>query len=283
MNEIKVHVLHTGQVRVSPYLPFGGDNVNIIKASGIFMKDEQRIWLPVAAYLIEHRNGRLLVDTGWHRAMSPKGVFDKDAQVAHLGSKILYRVNQGIVPPGEALDEQLSVMGVKNEDITCLLMTHLDCDHASGLAAFRNVKKIVVTKEEFESAAKFSNAAVRYQRKWWDGIDFTFVEWNGTEGPAGHSYDVFGDGSVVMVHIPGHSDGLCAVKITNEDGKFVLLAADGGYAEKSWKEMILPGIVHDKEQIVATLTWIREQSESPDCIACFATHDTNVEPQVIVF
>ena len=60
-------------------------------------------------------------------------------------------------------------------------------------------------------------------------------DWNGTEGPAGKSYDLLGDGSVVMVNIPGHSEGLCALKIKNSLGKYVLLFADGGYASKSRK------------------------------------------------
>ncbi len=30
MDKIKIHVLRTGEVRVSPYLPFGGDDCNII-------------------------------------------------------------------------------------------------------------------------------------------------------------------------------------------------------------------------------------------------------------
>jgi len=28
MDKIKIHVLRTGEVRVSPYLPFGGDDCN---------------------------------------------------------------------------------------------------------------------------------------------------------------------------------------------------------------------------------------------------------------
>lgn len=32
---MKIHVLRTGEVRVSPYLPFGGDNCNLLKASGM--------------------------------------------------------------------------------------------------------------------------------------------------------------------------------------------------------------------------------------------------------
>ena len=38
-------------------------------------------------------------------------------------------------------------------------------------------------------------------------------------GPAGRSYDVFGDGMLVMVNIPGHSKGLCTLRITGEDGR----------------------------------------------------------------
>ncbi|MBP3832941.1 MAG: hypothetical protein ILA03_03150 [Bacteroidaceae bacterium] len=35
MEKIKIHVLRTGEVRVSPYLPFGGDDCSLLKASGI--------------------------------------------------------------------------------------------------------------------------------------------------------------------------------------------------------------------------------------------------------
>jgi hypothetical protein len=37
------------------------------------------------------------------------------------------------------------------------------------------------------------------------------------------------------------------VKITREDGKYVLLFSDGGYATKSWKEMITSDVSLDKE------------------------------------
>ena len=88
---MKIHVLHTGEVRVSPYLPFGGDNCNLLKASGMTTPKEDWIWLPVSVYLIEHPKGLILVDTGWHRDMSLEGVYDKAAQIKSLGSRILYK------------------------------------------------------------------------------------------------------------------------------------------------------------------------------------------------
>ena len=61
---IRIHVFHTGEVCVAPALPFGGDHCNPIKASGIFGRRKDRLWLPVSAYLIDHPKGMLLVDTG---------------------------------------------------------------------------------------------------------------------------------------------------------------------------------------------------------------------------
>ncbi len=40
--------------------------------------------------------------------MSPEGTFDKKAQIKSLGSRLLYMVNQSVVPPGEAVNEQLA-------------------------------------------------------------------------------------------------------------------------------------------------------------------------------
>ena len=276
---MKIHVLHTGEVRVSPYLPFGGDNCNLLKASGMTTPKEDWIWLPVSVYLIEHPKGLILVDTGWHRDMSPEGVYDKAAQIKSLGSRVLYNVNQGQIPLGQAVDEQLETMGIKPADLDYVLLTHLDCDHANGLRAVKDAKHIIVAQEELDCARK--NGFIRYKKKWWEGVDLQTIEWNGTEGPAQKSFDLFDDGSIKMINIPGHCDGLCAVKITREDGKYVLLFSDGGYATKSWKEMITSGVSLDKEMQRKSLMWIREQSMHPNCIESLATHDTDIKPHVI--
>ena len=276
---MKVHVLHTGEVRVSPYLPFGGDNCNLLKASGMTTPKEGWIWLPVSVYLIEHPKGLILVDTGWHRDMSPEGVYDKAAQIKSLGSRVLYNVNQGQIPLGEAIDEQLETMGIKPADLDYVLLTHLDCDHANGLRAVKDAKHIIVAQEELDCARK--NGFIRYKKKWWEGVDLQTIKWNGTEGPAQKSFDLFGDSSIKMINIPGHCDGLCAVKITREDGKYVLLFSDGGYATKSWKEMITSGVSLDKEMQRKSLQWIREQSMDANCIESLATHDTDIKPHVI--
>lgn len=266
---------------MSPALPFGGD-CNIIKASGLTTPKSKWLWLPVSAYLIEHPKGLILVDCGWHRNMSPDGVYDKRAQIKSLGSRILYNINQGVLEKDAAIDEQLADMGLVPSDLDYVLLTHLDCDHANGLKQVADAKHILVSRVEAEFARKRSLVnLIRYQRRWWDGVGLTLFDWNSDDGPFHRSYDLFGDGSVVMVNIPGHSDGLCAVKVTGEDGRFVLLFSDGGYATRSWKEMITSGVAENKQQQRLSLAWIRKQSMDACCVVSLANHDPEVKPHVI--
>ena len=277
---MKIQVLHTGEVCVSPYLPLGGD-VNLLKAAGLTTRWKDRLWLPVSCYLIETEHGRILFDTGWARSMSPKGKYDVPAQIKSLGSVPLFFVNQGKVGPGETIGDQLKAMGLAPSDIDYVLLSHLDCDHANGLSEVKGAKNFLCADAELKFAGKGGSNKIRYYSKWWKDIPLTTFDWNGTEGPVGRSYDVFGDGQVVMVNIPGHADGLCALKLTNSDGKFVLLFADGGYAVKSWKEQILPGISSDRDLQKKSLAWIREQSLDPNCVESLANHDPDVVPHTI--
>jgi len=281
MSNIKIHILHTGDVRVSPYLPFGG-NCNVLKAMGLTTPRNQWLWLPVFCYLIEHPEGRILVDTGWSRTMSPQGMFDRKAQIRSLGSLPLYMCNQGVLPTGQSIAEQLHTMGLKDSDLDYVLLTHLDCDHANGLDGVAHAKHILCSASELHFATHGGLVHhIRYQSRWWRDTALRTFDWNGTEGPAHHSFDLFGDGSIVLINIPGHSDGLCAVRIRNAQGRFVLLCADGGYARRSWEEMITSGIATNRQAQWQSLQWICEQSLSPDCMGVYASHDTEVTPQVI--
>ena len=282
MAEIKIHVFHTGEVCVTPELPFGGEHCSTIRASGILTKKSKRLWLPVSTYLIECVHGKILFDCGWHRDMSPDGVFDKKTQIKSLGSLPLYMSNQGRMEKGAAINEQLSALGIHPADLDLVLLSHLDCDHANGLKLVADAKQILVSKDELHFAEnKTPVNRIRYNAEWWRGTKMQTFDWNGTGGPAGKSYDVFGDGSLVMVNIPGHSKGQCALKITGSDGRFVLLYADGGYARKSWEQLITSGIADDKAAQKKSLEWIREQSLNANCVESLASHDPDVQPHII--
>lgn len=278
---MKIRIFHTGTVCVSPSLPFK-DKENAPNPFQMTLLSSygrrNRVWLPVSAYLIEHPQGRLLIDTGWHREISPEGKYNRFEQVKHMGVGH-FLLNQGVVPEGEALVEQLAAMKIQPQDIDYLILSHLHTDHASGLRQFTNAKRILASREELDDTKKY---AVRYAASMWKDVKFDPFSFEETGiGPVGRSLDLFGDGSVELIQIPGHTSGLTAVKL-NGGGKFVLLFADGGYAKKSWEELIPPGTALDEKQAFHSLEWIRQMSMNEDCLASLANHDPDVRPSEIV-
>lgn len=229
MSSIKIHVLHAGEVCVSPAIPFGGEHCTLLKSLG----------------------------------------------------RLVYWSNQARLDSGMAVDEQLKALGVETKDLDYVLLTHLDCDHASGLTQVKDAKNILASKDEIAFASKRKNWP-RYQKRWWKDVPLKGFEWNGKLGPFEKSYDLFGDGSVELINIPGHCDGLFAVKVIGEDGRFALLFSDGGYAKKSYEEMILPGIGSNRQEQWKSLAWIRDQSHDPNCVESLANHDPDIAPHVIV-
>lgn len=277
MKEIKVHLLHTGSVYVGQGIPYG--NASMIKASGFFESKKHHEWLPVSAYLIEHPKGLVLVDTGWSRSLAPEGTFDKSVQVKQLG-KLLYMVSKARLPKGASAAEQLLQLGYKPSDLDYVVITHLDADHVSGLRDVASAKSILVSKPEYDARFKLKNR-VRYVPSMWSGLPVkTFDYRNSGIGPFGRSYDLFGDGSVELVDIAGHTAGLCGVLVQRNE-KYLLIFSDGGYSSRSWQEMILPGPFADKSNLRKTLEWIREMSLDKKCVASWANHDPELKPQII--
>lgn len=277
MDTIKIHMMHCGRVRVSPSLPFGGGN--IIKASGLFLPKKDKIWLPVTCVYIEHPKAKILVDTGWNRLMSAAGVLDNKAQATQLG-RMLVRISEGYVEKGMTASEQLARLGIKPEDLDFVVLSHLDCDHVGGLRELVGAKHIMTSEDEIASATTWFESHTRYTRSLWESTGITAFQYlNSGLGPVGESYDLLGDGSVQLVHIPGHSKGLFATLVSN-NGKRVMYFSDGGYATRSWKELILPGICEDKKSALKSLEWIKSVSESSDCIDTFACHDPEIAPHV---
>lgn len=273
--------MHCGMVHTTKYLPYDTGNVSKLKLAGIGVPQKDWVWMPVSAYYIEHPKGRVLVDTGWHRRMSPEGKLDRKAQIKDLGY-ILYRLNQGFLPEGMAVDEQLHKLGVTPDMLDYVLITHLDCDHVCGVDQVKDAKHILVADEEMVSDSRFSPVnKVRFNKHWWENVELTLFPWSGSEGPFRKSYDLFGDSSVQLINIPGHTDGLFAVKIVGADGRFVLLTSDGAYGSRSWEDMILPGIAENRSQQEISLGWIREQAMDSNCVECIANHDPAVKPHVI--
>jgi N-acyl homoserine lactone hydrolase len=81
------------------------------------------ITVPVPCYLIEHEQGRVLVDTGMHPGMRE----DPHVRIGWLAD--LMRVG---LPEGEDAGSRLRAIGVEPGSLRYLVNTHLHFDHAGG-------------------------------------------------------------------------------------------------------------------------------------------------------
>lgn len=267
---IKIHILHTGLVKVDKALPFHGQYRNPLAFTGLFRSEKNQVVLPVSSYLIEHPKGLILIDTGWNKLV-------RQSNWKELGPQV--QINTGYLPQGWSIDERLQNLGYKPSDIDYLLLSHLHCDHVSGLKQVKNAKNILVSQPEWEIANRLPMVYLPHE---WKGVNVQTYKYDHSDiGPFGESFDLFGDGSIVQIHTPGHATGMSATMVKGNDGKYVLLAADTGYAARSWEEMLTPGICTSRKDAITSLGWIREQAHSKRCIAAIANHDPNVDTQII--
>ncbi|MBS7578370.1 MULTISPECIES: N-acyl homoserine lactonase family protein [unclassified Enterococcus] len=267
-NEIKINILHTGIVEIDKSLMFRDESRTPFGFTRIGRSIKQRVLVPVSSYLIQHPAGTILIDTGWGK------------QVRQLKHQWISPVAKSYLPQGWSIDEQLEKFKLKPENLDVVILSHLDSDHIGGLQLVKKAKKFLVHENELAAVVK---NPIRYRKKEWQGIKLDAIvtsQFNNYFNRA--SFDVFGDGSVLIFLTSGHSRGLSSVVVRNQAGKFVVFASDTGYAKDSWESMRLPGILYRKKEAVESLAWIRQISNYPECQGVFANHDPDILEQTIL-
>lgn len=263
--DVAVRTVHTGSVYIDRALAFRESTLHPVPYTGWFRANSKKLWVPVSAYLIDHPDGLVLVDTGWHADV-------RASQRAHLGL-LPSTMFEASLPPGAAIHEQLEALGVAPADLEYVVLTHLDSDHASGVRHVADAANVVVSQPEWEE-----RGALRYVQSMWDGVEVTPLELAAIPyGPHELGVDLFGDGRVYLVFTPGHSVGQVSVLVATGLG-WVLLASDVGYAAASWEEGLLPGLTDDDAEARASLEWVGAFAGREDCVAALANHDRAVVP-----
>ena len=164
--------------------------------------------VPVSSALIRHAQGNVLFDTGCHPSVVEHGE-------QRWGS--LMKVMTPLMRADETLLPSLACVGVQPDDIDVVVNSHFHPDHCGCNQFFKKATILAHTKEiEAANASGAENAG--YLR----------VDWNTgqtIEAVSGER-DLFGDSSVMLLPLPGHTPGtLGALVSLDRDGQF-LLASD---------------------------------------------------------
>ena len=277
---MKIHVLHCGYIQVSESVPYGNSIDLKNTARQLTATEKERIQLPVCCYLIEHPRGLILVDTGWCRAISPEGLYDPKAVRTVLPPQ-LAALYHPFLPSGKAVHEQLAERGIQAEDLAYVLLTHLDADHVAGLKHVNRARHILLPEDEYFWSCRTVYKA-RQPRSLWLEQPIERRYYRGAPlGPMRWAIDLFGDESIRLVNLPGHTDGQAAILVQDGSG-FVLLAADAAFSPRNWQEGITPGYGFNRELQLKSLEWIRSRAEKANCRAVLCSHDPDVPEGTVI-
>ena len=235
---MKMHVLSGGRLRLK---------------RSIYFPDADRgetIDVPVSCFLIRHKQGNVLFDSGCHPS-----VID-DAQARWGG---IARVMTPIFSHDQSLIAQLDHVGLSAGDIDVVINSHLHSDHC-GCNAFFKKATVVCHARELE-AAKASNAAV---------MGYLPVDWDhpmaidAIEGQR----DLYGDDKIVLIPLPGHTPGSIGAFVNLDRSGSFLLASDSISLRANYDQNVIPRNTWSAEHLDGTFQEIRRIEAGGATIVC---------------
>lgn len=201
--------------------------------------EEGQLEIPVPSYLIDHPKGRALFDSGLH----PIAASDPASRYGGLANLFEFRYQ-----PDEHVAARLEALEVDPTRIDLLVNSHLHFDHAGGNELVPNAD-LVIQRREWEAAHDADLIATNgYQAQDYDhGHRLRLID-----GEA----DLFGDGTVRCIPTYGHTPGHQSLHVKGEGGE-LLLCGDACYLRRTLENLHLPRIVHDRDEMLASLGRIR--------------------------
>jgi glyoxylase-like metal-dependent hydrolase (beta-lactamase superfamily II) len=254
---VRVHPLRSADMLAPPrFLQRPDGPLWLLRGLGAHVPRSKWMTIPIPCYLVEHPEaGPFLVDTGLHASVA-------DDPAANLGrvAKLMYSIR---MTTDDAAPAQLQARGIDPAQIGLVLMTHLHYDHASGASQFPNAT-VLVERREWEAAQR-GGFRQGYHRPHFDPR----LDWRAID--VEHEADLFGDGSVVLLHTPGHTPGHLSLLLRLESGERLLLTADAAYAKQTLADRWLPLFVDDETAYFASLDRLIAQAAAAD--HCDGGHD----------
>jgi N-acyl homoserine lactone hydrolase len=234
---VRIHAIQTGTVTIRERQRVGADGpLRQVK----MLADTQ--WtepLPILAWLIEHPEGLIVVDTGETALATKPGYFP----AWHPYYRRCIRLS---VQPDDEIGPRIRALGFDPADVRWVVLTHLHTDHAGGLAHFPG-SEIVITHEEFTYATGRRGRLRGYpNRSWPDWLEPTLVS-------APDALTTAGD--VRLEPTPGHTPGHMSVTVDTGDA-FAIIAGDASYTERL--DGVVDGVAADPATSRATHARLRK-------------------------
>ncbi len=209
----------------------------------------------IALHAVHHpTEGLYLIDTGVERALRD------DPKHAALGGIVARVMGADKI---RVRTDTASFVASQKEPVKGVFLTHMHPDHISGMRDVPNTATLYTGPGE--SAEKhLTNFLVRSMTDAALEGKGPLHEWRTTRGADGASpgvVDVFGDGSLWALPVPGHTDGSTAYLARTPEG-LVLFTGDACHTTWGWDNDVAPGTFSsDQKQSQASLDMLRAAPE----------------------
>jgi len=273
-----VSIIQTGSVQIHPEHPFG------TRKPLYWWLLTSRRWTPprpVNAYVIEHARGLILFDTGQDRA----SVTDDTYFPRGFTGFIYDRLARFDIGEQDTLTAQLGVLGYTPADVDTAILSHLHQDHIGGIAELANADLIVSAAEwaELAKAAPeprgFLREHIQVPGSKWRQISFEPAS-DPALAPFTESLDVMGDGSLVLLPTPGHTEGSVSLLIRRADKPPLLLVGDLTYGAELLERRQVPGVGNRRRLAETTGKVLALKKKMPDLVILPA-HDPTAAARLL--
>jgi len=262
LGTMKVHAIQTGSVRVKT-AQVEGRGHGLSRRFAIFTDKNWTRWLPTYAWVIEHPEGVIVVDTGQgaHLLESGKSLHP------YLRWEVAFRIDRE-----QEIGPQLRSLGIAPRDVKRVVLTHLHMDHDGGLAHFPDSEILVAAGELRTASGTLGRLRGYLPHRWPTWFDPKPLSLAAEAfGPFATSRQLTQAGDVVAVATPGHTAD--HISIVVQDGEInYLLAGDTSYNEELMLAGRLDGVSADEQVTSATLDKIRRFAQSRPTVY-LPTHD----------
>jgi glyoxylase-like metal-dependent hydrolase (beta-lactamase superfamily II) len=266
----RVSVLSTGTVQIRP------DHVASTWRPTMLWLATSRTWTaprPINVYVIEHREGLVLFDTGQDRA----SVTDPGYFPGGVTGALYRRLARFEIAEQDTLTAQLARLGYAAGEVGTAVLSHLHQDHIGGLAELP-AAELVVSASEW--------ATLSGPRPELDGlmrahIDLPGLRWRRidpapTDDPAlapfTAAHDLLGDGSLTVVPTPGHTPGSVSLLVRRPGRPVLALVGDLTYDAHLLECGHVPGVGRRGELRATTARMNELRRRSPGLVV-LAAHD----------
>ncbi|PKN53601.1 MAG: hypothetical protein CVU55_00305 [Deltaproteobacteria bacterium HGW-Deltaproteobacteria-13] len=252
-------------------------------AKGLFVQGAgmKSVQFPVLSVLIERDNGLVLFDTGIGTRIE-----EEMRPPIYWGNLFFHRfvMRTRFNPRHDALIYQLQRLGFKPADVRNVIISHLHWDHAGGMRDFPHAHFFVSRREwEFVSNLRlgqlFKNAFIKQQFHE-QGLEIELIETDQRKPFKNFSasYDLFGDGSMVLVDLPGHSPGLMGMCLTMPSGRRFFFSADTfyfpeGLEQRMPKSKLMQTLVSEGPEVKASIEQVYKLMRTEPDLEIVGSHD----------